>query len=290
MRGESQRLRIGGHLLHRMVMHPEDEVSPRAEAIFYHGQGDYAERYLDLLVPFTAHGIRCTVTELPGHGESSGRRGHAGNEALLDQIIGSMISDIEKRGGLPYGVMGHSMGGLLAARHLALAGQGLIPSPRFAWLSSPLVKPAEGRARFFVLLVRLLALISPSVTFSTRVNRGDRAVDGSDSANESPDNPLPKHPLWHNRISMGWASCLVDFARLVRESIRHAPADVPLLLTQGSEDPVCPPALARKLFEDLPMTQKHYVELEGLLHDPFRGDGADEFYLELGRWLGALKL
>ncbi len=160
---EFQRVEINGYLLNRLVMHPRENVPVKAVALFYHGQGDYAERYLDVLGPFTERGIRCVVTELPGHGLSPGRRGHCGNAVLLDAVIHDTLltQGVVDGDRLPYGVMGHSMGGLLAARHLILSGTGELPIPAFAWLCSPLLRPSNTRPPMFRKIIRWLAPIIP---------------------------------------------------------------------------------------------------------------------------------
>lgn len=292
MKEESLRVQVEGHLLYQLVLHPPGGVPVRAEAVFYHGQGDYAERYLDVLHPFTNSGIRCTITELPGHGRSPGKRGHCGDALLLDAVIWKVLAQIADRGNLPYGVMGHSMGGLLALRHLVLAGQGVFPAPAFAWLSSPLIKPGRGRPAFFIKLVRLLAPLYPSLCFSTRVKPEEcRARAGAQPAGQvQPDvataDPL-KAELSHKRISLAWGVTLMDFASLVGEGMGDVPATIPLLFTQGGEDPVCPPDIAREVFTRLPGRSKRYEELEGILHEPFRGDGSELLYAVLEHWLEA---
>jgi alpha-beta hydrolase superfamily lysophospholipase len=270
-------------------MDPKDDVTVCAEALFYHGQGDYAERYIDVLHPLTERGIRCIVTELPGHGRSPGRRGHCGNVELLDSVIQNTLETMNE---LPYGVMGHSMGGLLAARHLVLAGQGKLPKPSFAWLSSPLLSPGNGKSILFLKMLPLLAPWMPSFTVSTGVKPEMCRVksDTGDGAVVEVSTERPKHQLWHNRVSLGWGADLLDFEKIVRQGLDEIPADIPLLYTQGSGDTVCPPALARELFKEFPNQDKQYHELEGLLHEPFRGDGSDQLFAALEAWLDDLDL
>jgi len=183
---EEEKVNIEGHLLHKFVMRPDRGVSERAVGLFYHGQGDYAERYQDILTPFTDAGIRCVLTDLPGHGYSPGRRGHAGNKTLLDAIITHSLSELD---GLPYGVMGHSMGGLLAARHLVLSGRGELPRVQFAWLNAPLVRPGYGRSRSFLNWVRFLARVFPQLTISTGITSEmcRKKIDGESDELDSPD-------------------------------------------------------------------------------------------------------
>mgnify|MGYP001052377805 FL=1 len=293
MREEFLRTEIGGHALHQLIIHPADDVEVCAQAIFYHGQGDYAERYLDVLHPFVNRGIRCIITDLPGHGHSPGVRGHCGDAKLLDAVIDNVLQYFTRSGDLPYGVMGHSMGGLLAARHLVLAGQGELPSPSFAWLSSPLVDPSRGRRPAFLRMARLLARIVPHLTFSTHVKPENfSAKADEDSANDTTLNSacITKHESWHDRVSLGWGTALLDFSNLIHENVDDIPAYVALLCTQGKQDWVCPAELTKSFFDKTPCISKHYEEIEALRHEPFSGEGSECLFRALDRWIDSLEL
>lgn len=278
----SHRVRIEGHLLHRMVFEPEASTAVRASAIFYHGQGDYAERYIDVLHVFTRRGIRCIITELPGHGHSPGRRGHCGDEALLDAVVRDTLMEI---GDLPYGVAGHSMGGLLALRHLIHSGRGHYPQPAFAWLSSTLLSPGIRHPGWYKAAMRFLAMIMPGLTITTGVTPQMCRVNP-----HAPEKPLPvpKHELWHRRVSLRWAAALMDFAQLARDHVSDVSETVPIIYTQGAEDPVCPAETARAFFATMPGENKSYHEFEGMLHEPFNGVGNEQLFTALEAWLDTL--
>lgn len=287
MKVDTHRVKIHGRLLHRIVMHPPDGVPVRCAGIFYHGQGDYAVRYPDVLEPFTQRGIRCVVTELPGHGYSPGRRGHCGDVEMLDAIIDHTLQGFN---GLPYAVMGHSMGGLLAARHLILAGQGRWPVPVFSWLNAPLIRPSYGRSELFLAVVKALAPLFPALTVSTGVtSQMCRVVgDESDAEEGGQIKERVRHPLWHKRISLGWGAVLFGFEQLLQSSSGAMSPKVPLLFTQGSADPVCPAKIAQDYFQTLPQKEKQYHEFDGGLHELFADEGRDRLTLLLNDWLDRL--
>lgn len=282
MTTHSDRVRIEGYLLHRMIFEPEASVGVKAAALFYHGQGDYAERYTDVLGVFTNRGIRCIITELPGHGHSPGRRGHCGDEALLDKVISDTLNQM---GDQPYGVMGHSMGGLLTLRHLIQAGRGRYPVPEFAWVSSPLVKPGNGHSRWYKTVARFFSAIIPQLTVSTGLTTQMCRVESPGADQPAPP---PKHQLWHRRVSLGWGATLLGFEDLIHSHASDIPANVPLIYTQGAEDPVCPAKIAREFFATLPNTDKRYHEFEGMLHEPFSGEGNEKLFKALEDWLAGL--
>lgn len=298
MKVESLDITIAGHKLHRLVMHPEEGVKVRAVMICYHGQGDYAARYEDVLGVFTQRGIRCVMTELRGHGYSSGRRGDCGDENFLDAIIDDTISEYvlaqgQGDGGeqaLSYGVMGHSMGGLLAMRHITLAAKGRFPTLSFGWLSSPLVDPTLGRTRRFVKMVQFLGHLVPSWTISTKVRPSDcRVVEGPlvEVKKEVAVTPSSeqKSQLWHSRVSVGWGAVLIRSRELIAQNVSLVAEDFPILVTQGLADTVCPAEQTRELVSQIPSMVKEYLELEGVLHDPFTGEGRDRLFTRIGEWI-----
>ncbi len=293
MREEILHTDIAGRVLHQLIIHPADDVDVRAQAIIYHGQGDYAERYLDVLHPFVDRGIRCIITDLPGHGHSPGTRGHCGDVKLLDAVIKNTLEYFKRSGNLPYGVMGHSMGGLLAARHLVLAGQGGLPHPSFAWLSSPLVNPGRGRRSAFLRMARMLASVVPGFTFSTHVKpenfsaKTDVIMDENSTREEG---CITKHRLWHNRVSLGWGTALLDFSNLIHRHVEDIPAETVLLCTQGKQDWVCPAKITKQFFDNLPSLAKHYEEIEELRHEPFSGEGSACLFCTLESWVDSLQL
>lgn len=287
MISESFQVEVSGRELHRMVMSPDEGAAVRAVMMCYHGQGDYAERYLVIFDVFTKRGIRCVMTELPGHGESEGRRGHCGDEALLDAVIENTLREYVAPESLPYGVMGHSMGGLLAARHMVLAGQGVLPEPSFVWLSSALVSPAYGRAESFIRVVRMLGRMFPFLTISTKVKPSDCCIRRD---SEPIVKVSKKHQLWHSRVSLGWGAELIRFADFVRQNLSAVAVDLPILMTQGSADHVCPAELACEFYEAVPSVKKKYLELEGMLHEPFKGEGSEKLFDGLELWLDGLEL
>ena len=94
-----------------------------------------------------------------------------------------------------------------------------------------------------------------------------------------------KPPLWHSKVSLAWGCELIKFEKVVEESIQQIPEKTSIFLTQGSEDTVCPPEYARALYEELPSVSKTYLELEGMLHEPFKGEGSEKFFDEMEQWL-----
>lgn len=269
---------IDGYLLHRITLEPNPGTPDRGICFFNHGQGDYGERYLDVLHPFTERGITCIITDMLGHGRSPGPRGHVGTLDFIDKIIANYM---EIAGDNPFGIAGHSMGGLLTLRHLNLALHGKLPMPDYCWVNSPLIKPGDNRAAWFVQTVRILAELAPSITIHTGVTP-DMCRHG-----EAADGKLPKDPasLGHQRVSLSWGVQLVDAARQLRSELSASTCPIPFLFTQGGEDTVCPATYAHQLFKHLHWPNKQFCEFPTMRHETFAEAERHLLFNAIGRWL-----
>jgi lysophospholipase len=267
MRIESETLEQSGHQLHRLILRPGGPS--RGTLIFFHGQGDFIDRYPPVLEPFTNSGLTCILTDLPGHGRSSGKRGHVPRLKFIDQLLDNTLAATEGS----CHIAGHSMGGMMALRSF------LRDPSRFqsAWLSSPLLDPARQTTRLMSLVLPKIARLFPWITWSTGVSSDQCRSNG----NPDPD----ERALYHSKISLGWARDLIAVGQELEDSFQSMAAGRPILFTQGGADPVCPPEILRSRLVKLPSDQIIYREIPNTLHEPFMGDSAEEFRLILENWL-----
>ena len=114
----------------------------RGQVLIVHGLGEHIERYAHVAAALNAAGWDAHGWDHRGHGQSDGPRGDIPDpEALLrdtalmiDHVRSASLSvDASHRPGARLVLLGHSMGGLIAARFVAEA---LLPRPA-AW-SRPL--------------------------------------------------------------------------------------------------------------------------------------------------------
>lgn len=273
---ETCQVQIGKECLHRIVMHPDKGVETQAVCLFTHGQGDYGERYMDVLHPFTDRGIRCIVTDLQGHGRSSGKRGHITSSAFIDDVI---ESNLEMARGLPCGIAGHSMGGLLTLRHLALSLDHKLPTPEFCWVNAPLLHPRGDRPDWYVRMATLLANIAPSTTIHTGVTPEMCQLEDSSR--------LPKDPLslGHQRVSLGWGSELLKIEEYTHRILLKKTYSQPFLFTQGGADEVCPPSDAEHFYKKLSFSNKSYQLFPEMRHETFAEAKREELFTLVGDWL-----
>ena len=272
MKIEEKTPEVLGLHLHRLILHPDGEC--KGTLVFFHGQGDFIDRYPPILEGFTEAGFRCLLTDLPGHGRSPGIRGRVPGFELVDAVLeDSLQGQVE-----PYLIAGHSMGGLLALRFL------MNHPHRFAaaWVSSPLLDPMRQAKPWMRASLPFVAGICPWITVGTGVrpegcteSRPDENSDGS-------------KVLYHSRISLGWGIKLRDAAETLAQQFPTLPADRPILFTQGELDNICPASLLKMRLEKLPPNQVTFKEIKEARHEPFHGSTGQEVLETLKNWIAGI--
>ncbi len=249
----------------------------RGAVIFLHGHGDYSSRYEEILEPFLSRGLHCISTDLPGHGGSPGKRGFVPDLDCIDRIVRSNLTrarDLCPEG--PIGLIGHSVGGLLALRELLKPQHDY----HFAWISSPLLHPESTRHPLVVAFLRALSKFFPGIALDTGV-RGASCRQFDDELEQEKWTCGP----FHSQISLRWGCDLITAAREVRRGFALHPAPLPLLFTQGSADPVCSADSLRLFLQASNFPNATHLEFEDQLHEPFVDYDRHKVRAAIGHWL-----
>src|SRR5688572_28409582 len=137
-----------------------DGVALRGVVVLVHGLGEHAGRYDHVARRLNSWGFAVRGYDQYGHGESDGVRGALPTETRLVDDLADVIDSTRTRmeSGTPLILMGHSMGGLVAANLMAL-GQVRVDA---LVLSSPALDP--GLNTFQKFLVATLPRIAPHLT------------------------------------------------------------------------------------------------------------------------------
>src|SRR3954453_6711069 len=103
-----------GHL----VVHTWDREDPRYIALISHGYGEHARRYEHVATALVADGAAVYAPDHHGHGLSEGERALADNlEGAVEDLHLVHEQAAADNPGPPVVLIGHSMGGLIAARY-----------------------------------------------------------------------------------------------------------------------------------------------------------------------------
>jgi len=253
--------------------------TPRGKVLIVHGLGEHAGRYAHTAAALNAHGWQVLSYDQRGHGGSAGAQGDiAAPDSLLADLARVIdLARTQLHG--PLVLLGHSLGGLVAARFVAEA---LMPQPA-AWsrpvdalvLSSPALDPGMNAVQKF-----LLAVV-PKLLPHLRVGNGlkpewisrDMAVVQA----------YMNDPQVHDRIS----GLLGRFIADAGEEVRALAAQwrVPTLLMWAGADRCVSPAGSARFAEASPRSVVTVREWPGLSHEIFNEPEKEEVLAELDAWL-----
>lgn len=242
-----------------------------------HGLGEHMGRYAGVAAALNAAGWHVVGHDHRGHGRSEGAHGAVPSGPGL---LGDLAQVMDRlRGPGKHVLLGHSMGGLVAARFVAEALQA-VPAP---WcrlvdglvLSSPALDAGLGPVQ--KLLLAVLGPLAPDL----------RVSNGLKSEWVSRDPELVRRydadPLVHDRITPRLVRFIVDSGVFVRQRA-HA-WRVPTLLLWAGADRCVAPAGSVAFAVAAPAAVLTAQEFPGLYHELFNEPEREEVLGHLTRWL-----
>ncbi|MES3002834.1 MAG: lysophospholipase [Pseudomonadota bacterium] len=245
----------------------------RGVVLLVHGLGEHAGRYDHLARRLNSWGFAVRGYDQYGHGESDGVRGALPVPTRFTDDLADVMQSTKARmeNGLPLIVLGHSMGGLVAALLLALHKvpvDGLV-------LSSPALD--AGLSAFQKLMLATLPRIAPNLSVGNGLDPDFISHDPDVVAAYRAD------PRVHDRISGRLARFIADSGPRVIE--RASKWRVPTLLMYAGADKLVNPAGSRAFAAAAPrgIVQSHCFE--SLFHEIFNELDAEPVFEMLKRWL-----
>ena len=251
--------------------------------LIVHGLGEHIGRYAHVAAQLNAWGWSATGYDHRGHGGSEGTRGELRHGEDLLSDLAQVIDSVRARSPGPLVLLGHSMGGLVAARFVAASSMPGAPGwsrPLDALvLSSPALD--AGTTAWQKLLLSVLGPLAPNLGLSnglkpTWISR-DAAVVGAYMAD----------PLVHDRITPRLARFIVDAGEWVRANTLMW--SVPTLLLYAGSDRCVAPAGSRALAATAPKAMFTVQEFKTLQHEIFNEPEQAEVFAVLGGWLARLR-
>lgn len=253
---------------------PAATSSARAVVLLVHGLGEHAGRYEHVAARLNAWGFAVRAADHHGHGASSGARGGLPSASRLLDDLALVIDDTRRMyPGLPLVLIGHSLGGLVAASAVARR----VRDVDALVLSSPALD--AGLSAFQKLLVATLSRVAPGLRVGNGLDAGFLShAPGVAEAYRA-------DPLCHDRIGARLARFLADEGAVV---LAAAPAwRVPTLLIYAGDDRLVDPSGSRAFAEAAPRSIVSSTCFPALYHEIFNERDAEPVFETLQRWLDA---
>lgn len=252
---------------------PADGVPRRGTVLIVHGLGEHAGRYDATAQQLNEWGFAVRAYDQYGHGQSGGPRGGLSHDLRLLDDLGDLVDATRARPpqGLPLVLLGHSMGGLVAARFVAMH---IRPVDALV-LSSPALDPGLNP------LQKLLLSTLPRLAPNLRVGNGlDARYLSHDPAVVA---AYQRDPLCHDRISGRLARFIAEGGPATLARAAHW--NVPTLLMWAGDDRLVNPAGSRAFAAAAPDTLVQSRCFDGLYHELFNEKDASPVFDLLHRWL-----
>jgi alpha-beta hydrolase superfamily lysophospholipase len=230
--------------------------SPRWVALLAHGYGEHIGRYEYVADTLRRHGAAVHGPDHMGHGRSGGER-------VLVHDFEEVVTDLrtveeharERHPGLPVVLIGHSMGGMIAARYAQRYGEGLAALV----LSGPVLGPWGA-------VSALLALDEiPDIPIDTATLSRDPAVGAAYAAD-----PLVWHGPFKRPTVEAFDRCLATISAGGRLGA------LPTLWVHGEDDRLVPLAETRAGIEEIRGTDLTGIVYPGARHEVFNETNKDE--------------
>ena len=250
-----------------------DGIAPRGVVLVVHGLGEYAGRHDALARRLNSWGFAVRAYDQYGHGESGGARGGLPTLSRLVDDLADIVDSTHQRmpRRTPLILLGHSLGGLVAARLLALGKRsvdGLV-------LSSPALDPGFNPVQ--KLLLAVLPKLAPNFTVRNGLNADfishDRDVVDA----------YRRDPLVHNRVSTRMGRFIAEAAPATLAAAHEW--KVPTLLLYAGKDRLVKASGSRAFAAAAPPKVVSATCFEGMYHELFHEPDPEPVYRVLRQWL-----
>lgn len=237
--------------------------------ILVHGLGEHSGRYQKLISLLNNEGFAVYTFDWPGHGKSTGKRGHTTIQQGVN-IIHDLINEIGEKPIL----FGHSMGGLTVIRYAELHPHTI----KGVVASSPALATSTDISSFQITLGIFLGSIFPSLTMSNKINPNDI------SRNKKAVKAYTADPLVHDRISGALVKSIFQHIKKALNDARNI--TVPLLILAGTDDVIVPITGARTFIKTVDIPEKELKEFNGAYHEIFEDPTwAESFHATIVNWI-----
>jgi alpha-beta hydrolase superfamily lysophospholipase len=263
---------------HRRAWIPHE---PRGALVLVHGYAEHTGRYDEMAMHFAGRGWAVHAYDQAGHGRSPGPRGHVDRFGrLVDELDRFVELVSEDHRGLPLVLLGHSMGGLVAAATTAFRR----PAIDRLVLSGALLELGSDDSgtwqRVGLVLARMLSPLMPRFALSTGLDVEGLSRD-PEVVRRYLDDPLVK-----DRMSVRFAAGMNAMIQATRAAADRI--ETPALILHGGADPISPVSGSRALHAGLrdDVAERSRLEIyPELRHEIFQEPERERVWADVLAWL-----
>lgn len=252
------------------------EGDPKAVLLLVHGLAEHSGRYTNLVNHLILAGYAVYSLDHLGHGKSEGTRVYVDRFEDFTVTIKTYYDMVrEWQPELPIFLVGHSMGGLIAAEYL-LENQ---DDFRGAIISGPMIIIPDHLTKAEVTLSKMFSVVLPKV-----------GMVGIDPAGISRDPGVIEAYINDPLVYRGKTTARLGSELLVamnRVTERAGEITLPILIIQGSEDKLVNPTDAQLLHDTVSSEDKTLKMYEGFYHEVYNEPDYARVLNDVLVWLGA---
>lgn len=246
----------------------------KAALILVHGFGEHSGRYEHVARYFTERGFAVYAIDHEGHGKSDGTPGHVERFSVYFDGVTRIVERARaEQGDIPLFLVGHSMGGLIAAAYL------MDHQDEFAGcvLSGPALASDAAPPSWLRSINRLLSALLPKLGMikldATGVSRDPDVVE-----RYLADPLVFKGKLTARLLDelLGQADAVLAHAGEIR---------LPILLLHGEADQLTAPSGSIALHETVASDDKTLKIYPGLFHEIFNEPEKEQVLADMYAWL-----
>ncbi len=261
---------LGAHIFYRCWV----PAAPHAVLILAHGLAEHSGRYGEFAGFLADAGIATYVLDFPGHGKSDGQRGHIGRFGEYTDALGQMLSLARQaHPDRPLVLLGHSMGGLIAADFLLQHQTGFVA----AVLTGAAIQSPQQPPGIVLFINKMIAAVMPRLGIlrmdASGISRDPQVV--SDYEND----PL----VYRGKATASLVTAISSAMNRVVENA--ASIRLPMLIMHGSVDSLTAVDGSKLLYETISSEDKKIVIYEGLYHEILNEPERRKVMEDILRWL-----
>lgn len=216
--------KIDGYKIFSELWGPEKSV--KGVIVLVHGLGEHCGRYASHFADyFNKQGYAIVAFDLPGHGKTSGKRGHINQHDDFSKFVSSGISYAKSKfSGLPIFLYGHSLGGLIALEYIIKHK----PEINAAIITAPVIDVNEPVPPVKVTLAKIMNKLVPFFSLDSGLNRDLLSRDKSVVEKYNTD------PLVHGITSSRLGTYIISIGEYVKNNANQV--SIPTLIMVGSAE------------------------------------------------------